>query len=423
NRVYLAQFSDLNNGAVHASGFYVSTDGGVNWTQTLAGLPTDIAINPANPQILYLGAATAGIKPAGLYRSTDAGLTWNSLVRAPSDGTAAVNVAISSDGQTIYSYSGESVGNAFEIQLRASTDGGSTWSNRSTAGLDSAQFTYDSYIAVDPANARAVYIGARDVFRSKDGGSTWTNLTQTFSLMDGSFVFSPATGLSHTDQHTLAFAADGSGRFYIGNDGGIWTSSGGPVGGSGAFVSLNSSLQLTQFYALTIHPTDPTLSYGGTQDNGVQKRVQGSNDWVQLVEGDGGHCILNPSNPSTLFATVQFGSVFRYLNGGAVFDKSIGSNSTFGEPDTNARIAFIAPFANDGADSTLYFGTWRLFASTDLGDTWTATAGTTDLTRGGSGATGDVLTAIGVGPANPSVIYTGSSFGRAMVSGDGGKTW
>ena len=88
-----------------------------------------------------------------------------------------------------------------------------------------------------------------------------------------------------------------------------------------------------------------------------------------------------------------------------------------------ARIAFYAPFAGNGVDSTLYFGTWRLFISTNLGDTWFAPAGQLDLTKGITEKAPDVLSAIAVSRINTNVIYTGSSQGRAMVSTDGGVTW
>jgi len=86
-------------------------------------------------------------------------------------------------------------------------------------------------------------------------------------------------------------------------------------------------------------------------------------------------------------------------------------------------MAFYPPFVSNGVDGTLYFGTWRLFVSTNLGNSWFAPASFADLTKGYTSTGPDVLSAIGVARSNTSVIYTGSSQGRAMVSTNGGGIW
>jgi photosystem II stability/assembly factor-like uncharacterized protein len=64
-----------------------------------------------------------------------------------------------------------------------------------------------------------------------------------------------------------------------------------------------------------------------------------------------------------------------------------------------------------------------LFVSTNLGNSWVAPAGDTDLTKGFTTRGADVLSAIGVSSANPNIIYTGSVQGKAMATSDGGATW
>jgi hypothetical protein len=56
----------------------------------------------------------------------------------------------------------------------------------------------------------------------------------------------------------------------------------------------------------------------------------------------------------------------------------------------------------NGVNSNLYFGTFRLYVSTNRGTSWIAPGGTLDLTKGGT----DKLSAIGVGRSNTNVIYT-----------------
>jgi photosystem II stability/assembly factor-like uncharacterized protein len=54
---------------------------------------------------------------------------------------------------------------------------------------------------------------------------------------------------------------------------------------------------------------------------------------------------------------------------------------------------------------------------------WQAVAGIKDLTVGETRFGADVLSAIGIGPGGPDVIYTGSAQGRVMLSRNGGRTW
>lgn len=75
----------LNSNIIYAAtyeGVYKSSDAGINWTlRTLSAgqEPTAIAIDPANPQILYVGAVTSGCCYTGVYKSTDGGATWNTF--------------------------------------------------------------------------------------------------------------------------------------------------------------------------------------------------------------------------------------------------------------------------------------------------------------------------------------------------------
>ncbi|MBX7219552.1 MAG: IPT/TIG domain-containing protein [Blastocatellia bacterium] len=416
NRVYVAQYSSLNGSSQISSGFWLSTDGGVNWTRTWRGLARDLVINPANSQTLYLGMSRVdepGSLPAGLYRSTDGGTTWAILYTVPhTSGTSDVRVAVTpADSQRIYVYTGGNIGSTFDVRVEVSTNAGAGWTNLGSATLDTGQFGYNTYIYADPTNADTVYVGTRDVFKSTNAGNTFTNLTKNFTLAGG---YTPTSSNTHPDQHAFTFAPGNSSTLYVGNDGGISRSTNGGTN----FTSLNSNLGLTLFVSYALHPTDAAISYGGTQDNGTQRRLAGGG-WSEFSSGDGGRCVINPAQPSMIFTTYVYGTVYRWLNNGTTYNGQIASNSTFGEPSSGARIAFYPPLTGNFSTNTLYFGTWRLFASTDNGSTWAAPAGTFDQTKGGS----DVLSALGVSKSNPQYIYSGSSQGRAMVSTNGGASW
>lgn len=425
NRIYLAQYSRLANSEIQSSGLFISTDGGVNWTKTFTGWARDVVINPANRQTIYLGVRARepgeGAQPAGLYRSTDSGQTWSVILASPfeANSTRDFRVAVSSaNPQKLYCYYGGTIAQTSEVRLSVSADLGQTWSDKSLLGLDTAAFGYNTYIYVDPTDAEKVYIGSRDLFRSVDGGGTWTNLTRNFSPFGDFLEYTPGFSNTHPDQHGFAFAPSNPNTIFLGNDGGFAKSTDGGV----TFRSFNTSLSLTQFIGITLHPTNPAISYGGTQDNGTQRRTNGSSEWREFASGDGGRAVLSVSSPDIVFASYIRGVIFRYSNNGLSFDRQVASASSFFEPPA-ARIAFYPPFVGNGVNDTLYVGTWRLFVSADLGDTWAAPGGEADLTKGINLKGRDVLTAIGVSRSDTRVIYTGSGQGRAMATSDGGATW
>ena len=413
NRVYLAQYSALLGGTTFSSGFFVSTDGGANWVKKFAGLTRDFVVSYASAQTLYL--ALRRVDPPnsgapGLYRSTDGGSTWTNIYTSSTDAAIReIKVAVTpADPQRVYVYTGDT---SSRLTVGVSSDGGGTWTNISQTTLDNGQLGYNSYIFADPANANTIYVGARDLYKSTNGGTSFANITKNY---DASFAYHPTLSNAHPDQHSLAFSPVNSNVLYIGNDGGLYYS----TNAGASFQSRNSQLALTQFIGITMHPTQAGITYGGTQDNGTQRTSSSpSTQWQEFSSGDGGHCVVNPLDPNTLFTTYVYGEITRFRNGGT-FDRDVATNATFGEPDTNPRIAFYAPFVSNGVDATLYFGTWKLFTSTDLGSSWSATSAT-DLTLGGT----DVLNAIAVARSNRNVIYTGSKQGRVMASADGGHNW
>ncbi|MBI4468567.1 MAG: hypothetical protein HY650_04505 [Acidobacteria bacterium] len=417
-RVYLAQYTRLAKGRYNSSGFFVSSNGGVTWGRRLSGLARDLLIDPAEPQTLYLGMARVdetGGQRAGLYRSTNGGEQWTLIYTTPYDARATFDVRVAKsavDPQTLYVYTGGLISEADDYRVEVSLDNGVTWLNQRSRGVDTAQFGYNTYLYADPSRSRTLYLGSRDLYRSTNAGVSWTNLTKAFTPPGN---YHPRLSLTHPDQHALAFLPGKSEVIYIGNDGGLSLS----TDGGGTFSSLNATLSLSQFVGMALHPTDRSVTYGGTQDNGTQWRRNSSMQWLELISGDGGNCVIDPLDASIVFTTFVFGSVFRWSSAGEEFAGIAGSNLIFGEPSNSPRIAFYAPFTGNGVDSTLYFGTWRLFTSTDRGETWTAPAVDLDQTKGGF----DVLSAIGVGPADLNLIYTGSAQGRAMVSSDRGTTW
>ncbi|MBX7220618.1 MAG: hypothetical protein K1Y36_11780 [Blastocatellia bacterium] len=426
DRVYAAQYTYTRptDSVSVASGFYLSTDGGVNWRKTLNGLPFDLDRDPANSQTLFLSLARVdGVQGAspGLYKSTDGGETWANVYRSPYTSMYNMQLAIApSNTRRMYLLTGGFTGQSNDYRLETSNDGGQSWTPRNLTGLiDTGQFSYNNYLMVEPTNPDVLFAGTRDIFKSLDAGKTWENLTRNFDLQGG---YDPNRfgATSHPDQHSFAFDPKNPNRILVGNDGGLSLSE-----NSGkTFVSLNQTLTLTMFVSLAAHPTNAGIVYGGTQDNGTQRRQGSAGIWQEFASGDGGNCVIDPVDPTKVYTTYVYTSVYRFGSNGDRFERTIGTSSVFGEPSDSPRVAFYPPFTGNGVNSNLYFGTWRLFISTDQGNTWNVPGGNLDLTKGVSQTTGtDVLNAIGVSRSNPSVIFTGSVQGRVMATNDAGRNW
>jgi photosystem II stability/assembly factor-like uncharacterized protein len=406
NRVYAAQYAYLQGNTTFASGFFVSTDGGVNWTKRISGLPRDLVRHPTQPNTYYLAMQRVdgtSDPTGGVFKSVDAGQNWTRVYTAPFTTTSNIKVAVTpAAAQNVYVL----VGSGSTARVEISTNEGGAWTNLGS-NFDTGQFSYNCYLFVHPTDPNTIFVGTRDLWRSTNGGVNYTNITNNFTLTGG---YTPTQSRAHPDQHHFYISPTDPNLIYIANDGGLWRS----TNGAATFQSLNSSLALTMFVSLDLHPTDPTRSYGGTQDNGTQKR-NGAVAWREFATGDGGQTIIDAVDPSIVYTTYVTHTVYRYINNGDNFGATIGSSAIFAAD----RVAFYPPFVNNGVDTTLYFGTYRLYVSTTRGANWTAPGGTTDLTFGGN----DVLTTIGVSRSNTNVIYTGSAQGRVQVSQNGGANW
>ncbi len=373
-------------------GFYFSTDGGINWTRTFETTGLDLALSSTDFRTLYMGGGR------GLYRSIDGGLRWARLFET---GPGQTYVAIApNDPRTIYASLKD---NATGLRMLVSNDGGVTWSPRPTPPAELfAKAGWPQYIAVDPTDARTVYVGGEDLWKSVDGAESWTNLSRRVGMNNAA---GPAL---HVDQCAIAFSPTDPGVVYFATDGGLYQS----VDAGRSFQPLTGSLPIVQLYSIAVHPADKSLVFGGTQDNGVQRMLPNTTEWEILSRGDVGPVVIDTVDSNYVYTAGNFGfGIRRFRDRGQTFDRLISSSI----PD---RVTLMPALAAS-TTGNLYFGTWRLWISTNRGDTWTP--GTTDLTKGQMA--GDAIKVITVSKADPSVMYTGSHQGRVMVSRNAGVAW
>jgi hypothetical protein len=381
-----------------AHGVYRSTNGGVTWTlvSTDGGIANAVFFDPVNAGVAYAASETAGI-----LKSTNHGLTWTpqngsgaTSLPSPNGGRIALAIAPSSP-LTLYA----GIANPSTSQLAGfykTTDGGNTWNLLPNAtNYCGSQCWYDNVIGVSPTNPNLVFAGGSYAYspgssaalRSLDGGNTWSD-----------------QGPVHPDAHAMAFSADGT-ILYTGNDGGVWSTTN-PSAATVAWTSLNPSLALAEFYpGLSMDQSNVNHSYGGTQDNGTNKYT-GSLDWPTVDCGDGGSTAIDPANTKTVYTTCVGLSVDKSTNDGASFTSSINGIST------SDHLPFIPTLTMDPENSqNLYFGTYRVWQTTDAAALWNPISG--DLTKGDGYDNVVVMT---VAPADSNTIYAGSSEGALSVT-------
>lgn len=404
-------------------GLYRSNDGGANWTKVLYLSDStgcvDVAVDPANgnrvfaamwermrrPDIRRYGGPTSG-----LWRSLDGGDTWSQLTSGlPLSSTrpGRIGLAIApSNPSVVYAIYADSTG-AFAGFYR-STDGGSTWVRRPDGSLGGGSF-YSSYgwwfgrIFVDPANADRVFAHGIELYRSTNGGSSWT-------LSSGSM---------HADHHAQWFLPSNPNFIWEGNDGGVYKSTNG--GSAWTFVA---NLPITQFYTGEVHPTQPHQVYGGAQDNGTVRTLGGMlDDWNLIYGGDGHYVIVDPNNPSTIYAEYQYGAFVRSTDGGFSFS-SATSGISAGDRRNWSTPVVVDPTSIGRPQTRLYFGTQRVYRSTNSASSWTAVSG--DLSDGNPGANGVVygtVTTLAAAPSDSATVYAGTDDGNVWVTTNYGSSW
>jgi photosystem II stability/assembly factor-like uncharacterized protein len=142
----------------------------------IGGRLVDLAVEPANPDTVYVAAATGGV-----WKSTDAGTT---LQRAwPDDASQSMGaIALGPDG-AVWAGTGELNPGGGSITFGGtgvyrSDDGGQTWKRRGL--VDSGTI---GRIVVNPSDPRTIYVAAggslfnaggdRGIYRSTNGGASW----------------------------------------------------------------------------------------------------------------------------------------------------------------------------------------------------------------------------------------------------------
>ena len=341
------------------SGIYRSTNGGTTWTQLTQGLPslerigrTTLALAPSSPDSIWAIVADAsnasGDKVLGVFRSTNRGTSWT-------------NVA----------------GHHFDQE---------------------GQMSYGSAIAVHPTDPKIVICGGVDLHLTKNNGTTW-KVAAHWDADRGTPRY------AHADHHALVMPASTPGRVYSANDGGVDRSDDGGTTWSNRSIGL----AVTMFYDIDCAQTSALLYGGGAQDNGTLITKDGHADtFSELLGGDGGWLIVDPKEAGHIYASYQYGGMYRFRNG-----TYANVSPPFKDQDMGGVWMVYTTFDPKNSN-TVYTGNQRVYRTKNDGQSWAALTPVLD---------GSPISAIEVAPADTKTVYVGTENGGLFCTFDSGAHW
>lgn len=212
--------------AVYYDGVYKSTNSGKSWTAINKGLGNDksfaweIAVNPKNPDILYLGMNTRGDLQKSLYKSTDGGSNWNLLNNFPAGDILKIFVDKNGD---VYTSLVDYYDWGYDGGLYHSGDGGKSWNEI----LDHHRIVD---IQVHPLNDDVIVAAGaqwykidsipQGIYLSKDKGRNWEIISKSVN-----HTFFNFARFSKLDTHRV-YAGTAGGGLWVSEDLGIKVKSG-----------------------------------------------------------------------------------------------------------------------------------------------------------------------------------------------------
>ena len=255
----------------------------------MSGRISDIAIDPTNENIWYVGVGSGGV-----WKTTNAGTTWEPLFDKQAVYSIGSVVLDPSDSNRVWVGTGENVGGrhvSFGDGIYLSENGGKTWKNM---GLEKSR--HISTIVVHPADSNTLWVavqgplwnagGQRGLYKTDDGGKTW--------------------------------------RQVLGDD--EW------VGATDVVMDPRNPDRL---YAATWQRHRTVAAYmGGGPGTAIYRSEDGGETWTKLTEGlpksNMGKIglAISPQKPDEVYAAIELdrrkGGIYKSWNRGGRMEKTIG---------------------------------------------------------------------------------------------------
>ena len=174
NIIYAGSSSDFSAGKV--GGLFKSTDCGTVWDTLIRGITVrDIDIHPFNSKVLYVTAGSNYLTPAGILKSMNGGTTWfraDSGIRINLEVGPAVLAIDPLNPNTLY-VGTSGFGSGY---LYKSTNSGLSWKK---IGQSDIVYGGVTALAIEWQNSNILYVGTDmtgAILKSTDGGVNWERL-------------------------------------------------------------------------------------------------------------------------------------------------------------------------------------------------------------------------------------------------------
>ena len=358
--------------AINSEHLYKSVDGGDSWTvlsiTTDHLVPIALALDPSEPQTLYVGAwhpqwdSVRDFVTHDLWRSLDGGQNWEAVYSE--EGTYPTNVITFSphDPNVVYLGTGaSSMGARDGGGVLVSYDRGATWETL-LAGEPLMGRTVFSF-TVDPTDPRTLYLGTSldddpygppgTCFKSTDGGHTWREIVG-FALGGVEAVRRIIVDPGNPD------------TFYVGGDRFILRTD----DGGESFYLSSASFRTAGVFQPNVGDyevvfTDPPTVYAGGYS--LLKSTDGGHTFRLINEGiesEMTRCVkLDPFRPERVYSFTAMGSGNAYTHdGGATWHRpEVGIFNQYG------MIVELSLTEPDMILATSSVGLWQSF---DAGRNW-----------------------------------------------------
>ncbi len=478
-RINCIAFHPSNSNIIYVGaacgGVWKTTDGGLTWSTTTDQLASisiaDIAINPVNPNILYVatgdgygyevGYFWGGTYTAGIMKSTDGGLTWtqSGLTYNQTQSEIVQRVLVNPQNPNI-------ILACTRNAIFRSSDGAATWNQ-----VQSGHFYDMEFNALNPSTVYAC--NSNNIYRSINGGNSFqlysnslggsgrvsiavtaadTNviyaLTEEqnfFRSVNGGqlFIQQPSSGVTLYGYYDCVLAASpvNSQRAIIGGFNMKFTDDGGntwnDVGDGTSYIHVDN-------HVFAFLPGSNTTIFSGN-DGGLFKTTNTGDVWTDLSNGLAikQYYRLSSSeiNPNRIYAGAQDNGTDQllnstwtsvlggdgmdcltdysdentvyasYQNGGFNISTDGGLSFSSIAPCTGA---WTTPIVQDPVNpNTIYIGCQDLYKSTDKGSSWNIIS---------TGIFSSDIIQIAIAPSNPNYIYA-CSFDEIHQTTNGGLNW
>ena len=422
-------------------GVYKTTDGGKTWRKVLyrderTGAQ-DLALDPANPDVLYAAlweawrkswGMSSGGPGSGLFKSTDGGETWTEITRnpgLPSGIIGKIGVTVSgADSNRLWAQVEAAEGGLFR-----SDDAGATWELVNDSRDLRQRAFYYTRVYADPQERDVVYALNVGIYRSEDGGETLQSMS-----------------VPHGDNHDLWIDPTNNRRMIEANDGGA------NVSYTRGETWTDQDVPTAQFYRVTTTNHFPYHICGAQQDNSTA--CVPSRGWDHLYGGDkpelflydvgggeSGYIASDPERPWMFYAGSHSGTLTRKnTQNGQERAINVWPENPMGQSSASLveRVQWTFPIVFSHHDAgVLYTTSQHVWRSTTEGASWERIS--PDLTRAdpetmiesGGPITKDqtgvevYATVFALAPSyhDPDVIWAGSDDGLVHVTRDGGANW